>query len=88
MSQLGGELDNADAIILPLNPGNYSSTNPLWYVDIWLEAGEAVEYQYILQQSNGTFTFEGGQPRNMSVGECGSGNITRVDDVFNTTTSA
>jgi len=68
-------------VILPLNPGNYSSRNPQWYVDIWLAAGVTAEYQYVLQQKNGSYTFEAGPRRHLTAGACGSGRVVRVDDV-------
>ena len=80
VTKLGGALNNPKQVILPLNPGNYSSTNPQWYADIWLAAGVTAEYQYVLQQENGTFTFESGATRHLTAGTCGSGRVVRVDD--------
>jgi glucoamylase len=80
-TELGGALNNPAKIILPLNPGNYSSRNPQWFVDIWLPAGVSAEYQYVLQQKNGTYTFEAGPTRHLTAGSCGSGKVVRVDEV-------
>ncbi|KEF52792.1 uncharacterized protein A1O9_11209 [Exophiala aquamarina CBS 119918] len=81
-TKLGNNPGNDSArVILPLNPGNYSSRNPQWYVNIWLAAGVIAEYQYVLQQTNGSYTFEAGPSRHLTASGCGSGHVVRVDDV-------
>jgi hypothetical protein len=79
-TDLGGMLDNSSAIILPLNPGNYTSTNPEWYVDIWLPAGQTFEYQYILQGSDPMWTFEN-VTRTVTNTRCGSSQVVLTEDV-------
>ena len=77
---LGGSLNNESAIILPLNPGNYTSTRPEWYADIWLPAGISIEYQYVLQNSTAaTWTFEN-TTRTVNNTECGSSQIMTTND--------
>ncbi|KIW31506.1 uncharacterized protein PV07_03151 [Cladophialophora immunda] len=79
VTKLGGALNNADDIILPLNPGNYTSTTPQWYVDLWLKAGQTVAYQYVLQ-NGAQWVFEQHPVRTLRVGACGSGRIARAND--------
>ena len=80
VTKLGGALNDAGSVILPLNPGNYTSARHEWFVDIWLAAGKKVAYQYVMQQANGSYTFEGGQPRHVTVPPCGSGKTVTTND--------
>ncbi|OAP54406.1 hypothetical protein AYL99_11507 [Fonsecaea erecta] len=79
VTKLGGALNNPDAIILPLNPGNYTSTTPEWYVDLWLKAGQTVAYQYVMQKGS-EWVFEEHAVRTLRVGGCGSGVVARASD--------
>jgi len=55
---LGGAVNNPDTVILPMNPGRIMPGRPEWYIDIYLPAGIPVEYQYVLQQPNGSLVFD------------------------------
>ncbi|KAK5501693.1 hypothetical protein LTR83_003374 [Exophiala xenobiotica] len=81
VTKLGGVLNDPGSVILPLNPGNYTSERPEWYVDIWLQAGQTVAYQYVLQNGD-EFVFETGQnqDRTVKVPACG-GEMVMTDDV-------
>lgn len=80
VTKLGGRLNDAESVILPLSSGNYTPGNPQWYVDIWLRAGVHVGYQYVLQ--NGVeWVFERGPVRTVRAGACGSGRVVRTNDV-------
>jgi hypothetical protein len=81
VTKLGGTLNDPGNVILPLNPGNYTSERPEWYVDIWLQAGQTVAYQYVLQNGD-VFVFETGQnqDRTVKVPGCGA-EMVRTDDV-------
>ncbi|EXJ58904.1 hypothetical protein A1O7_06334 [Cladophialophora yegresii CBS 114405] len=81
VTKLGGALNNADNIILPLNTGNITSNNPQWYVDIWLRAGQTVGYQYVLQNGS-DWVFERGPVRTVRVPACRSGRPVRTSDSF------
>jgi glucoamylase len=41
------DLNNAQ----PMNPGNYSSTRPLWYGSVFLPAGKTISYVYVRQEN-------------------------------------
>ncbi|MCJ1313723.1 hypothetical protein MMC25_007403 [Agyrium rufum] len=58
---------NADA----LNPGNYTSERPLWYLYIDLPADETVSYNYVRQEGDGSFLYETVN-RTFAVPECGT----------------
>jgi Starch binding domain len=57
-SLFGGAVNNPDTVILPMNPGRITPSRPEWYIDIYLPAGIPVEYQYVLQQPNGSLIFD------------------------------
>ena len=57
-SLLGGTVNDKNKVILPCDPGNYTSTLPEWFADIYLPAGVPVRYQYVNQQSDETLVFE------------------------------
>jgi hypothetical protein len=83
-SLLGGSLNNLSAVILPLNTGNISADAPYWYVDIWLPAGIAIEYEYVLQDTtegaSQLWTFEN-VTRTVTNTDCGSGQTVFTQDV-------
>jgi len=80
---LGGAVNDPDLLILPSNPGNYTSLRSEWFVDIWLPAGQAVEYQYVYQNANGSVVFEN-ITRTAPVPTCG-GKLLTLSDAFSTT---
>jgi len=78
VTRLGGRLNDPGAVILPLNAGNYTWERPEWFVDIWLQAGQTVEYQYVLQ-SGDDYVFEQRAPRIVRTAACGSARV-ETDD--------
>lgn len=81
-SLLGGAVNDPSAVILPMNPGRITPSRPEWFIDIYLPAGVPVEYQYVLQQSNGSFTFDS-TTYVVDVSPCG-GPLVRTQDTFET----
>ena len=79
-SILGGAVGNQADITLPMNPGNYTSARPEWFVDVYLPSSEIVEYQYVLEQSDGSFTFEN-VTRTVQLGPCGMGVVVVTNDL-------
>lgn len=82
VTKLGGRLDDPSAIILPLSAANYTWQRPEWYVDIWLKAGQTVQYQYVLQNGS-DWVFEkraADAKRLVHVGKCGSSRVVEVSD--------
>ena len=65
---------NAD----PLNPGNYTSTNPIWYVYIDVPASTTISYKYLRQESNASYIYETGN-RTFTVPACGVASATETD---------
>jgi hypothetical protein len=80
---LGGATNDPDLLILPCNPGNYTSSRPEWFVDIWLPAGQPVEYQYAYQNANGSVIFKN-KTRTVNVPPCG-GKLLTLSGKFSTT---
>lgn len=79
-TDLGGSLNNASAVILPMNPGNYTTARHEWFVDIWLPAGARIAYQYVMMNSTGTiYTFEN-KTRSVQNSACGSGQVVMTND--------
>jgi Starch binding domain len=79
-SLLGGAVNDPEAIILPMNPGNYTPTRPEWYIDIYLPAGVPVEYQYVNLQPNGSSIFDN-VTYVVDVSPCG-GPLVMTDELF------
>lgn len=79
-TDLGGSVNNQSVIILPMNPGNYTSARAEWFSDIWLPAGMTFEYQYVQQnQTSSTYVFEN-VTRTLHSSACGSGLIVYTND--------
>ena len=68
------DTSNAD----PLNPGNYTSDRPLWYLYIDLPASSTVSYSYVRQESDGSYLYETGN-RTLVMPTCGSASLTEED---------
>jgi glucoamylase len=79
VTQLGGALDDPADVILALDPGNYTSERPEWYVDVWLAAGQTVAYRYVLQDGS-QYVFEKDENRTVHVAPCGSSQVVTTDD--------
>ena len=74
-SALGSWVEsNAD----PMNPGNYTSTRPEWYVNLDLPASATVSYKYLRQEPNSSFIYETGN-RTFAVPACGVETATEQD---------
>ena len=58
-----------------LNAANYTSDNPLWYIDLPLPPDTAVAYQYVRQESDGSFLYEN-VTRTVVTGGCAEGGAT------------
>ena len=67
-------IGNAD----PLNPSNYSSTRPEWYVNLDLPASTTVSYKYVRQEPNSSFIYETGN-RTFAVPACAAMTATEED---------
>ncbi len=63
-----------------MNPGRITPSRPEWFIDIYLPAGVSVEYQYVLQQTDGSFTFDD-TTYVVNVSSCG-GLLVRTGDTF------
>lgn len=57
-SLLGGAVNNKYALIQPMLPGHLNSTDNQWYVDMFLPAGVALNYQYVMIEPDGVLYFE------------------------------
>ena len=71
-----GDWDTSNAD--PLNPGNYTSKRPLWYVYLDLPADSTISYSYVRQESNGNYLYETGN-RTVTVPACNSTSVTQED---------
>jgi glucoamylase len=68
-----GAWDLANAELM--NPGNYSSTRPLWYGRVFLPAGQAISYVYVRQENcDQPYIYESIN-RTLTVPTCGSPGI-------------
>ena len=56
-----------------LSAGNYTASNPEWYVEVTLPVGTSFEYKFIKVESDGSVTWESDPNREYTVpeGECG-----------------
>ena len=71
-----GDWDTSNAD--PLNPGNYTSERPLWYVYLDLPADTTVSYSYVRQESDGSYLYETGN-RTVTVPACKGTSVTQED---------
>ena len=62
----------------PMNPGNYSSTRPEWYINLDLPASTTVSYKYVRQEPNSSFIYETGN-RTFAVPSCAAMTATEED---------
>ncbi|KAI0831613.1 carbohydrate-binding module family 20 protein [Hypoxylon sp. FL0890] len=73
-----GNWDTSDAVAL--SASSYTSSDPLWKVTITLPAGQAIQYKYILVDTDGSITWESDPNRSYTVPEsCATSTIKDVD---------
>ncbi|OTA96435.1 carbohydrate-binding module family 20 protein, partial [Hypoxylon sp. CO27-5] len=66
-----GNWDSSKAVTL--SSSSYTSSNPLWKATVNLPAGQAVQYKYILVDTDGSITWEADPSRTYNVAEsCGN----------------
>lgn len=64
---------------IPMNAGKYSTADPLWYANVYLDAGETVSYTYVRQQDCGQGYLYETMNRTISVPACGGAAVTTED---------
>ncbi|KAI1639377.1 Six-hairpin glycosidase-like protein [Biscogniauxia mediterranea] len=62
-----------------LNANQYTSTNPLWTTTITLPAGQALQYKYIVVNTDGSVTWEADPNRSYTVARSCSSTATKSD---------
>ncbi|KAI0143938.1 starch binding domain-containing protein [Hypoxylon sp. NC0597] len=63
-----------------LSSSSYTSSNPLWKATVNLPAGQAVQYKYILVDTDGSMTWEADPSRTYNVAES-SANLTSANEI-------
>ncbi|MCJ1352530.1 MAG: hypothetical protein MMC33_002514 [Icmadophila ericetorum] len=63
----------------PMNAQNYSSTRPLWYAFLNLPASQKISYNYLRQESDGSYLYETIN-RTYTVPACGYNGTPMVED--------
>ncbi|KAI1139661.1 carbohydrate-binding module family 20 protein [Hypoxylon sp. FL0543] len=73
-----GNWDTSKAVAL--SASSYTSSNPLWKATITLPAGQAIQYKYILVDTDGSVTWESDPNRSYSVPKsCATSTVKDVD---------
>ncbi|KAI1388318.1 carbohydrate-binding module family 20 protein [Hypoxylon trugodes] len=72
-----GNWDTSKAVAL--SASSYTSNNPLWKATITLPAGQAIQYKYIVVNTDGSITWESDPNRSYSVPKSCSTTSTKTD---------
>ncbi|KAI1815674.1 family 15 glycosyl hydrolase [Poronia punctata] len=72
-----GAWDTDEAVAL--SAGNYTSSNPVWTVTITLKPGQAIEYKYIVVNTDGSVVWEADPNHSYKVAAGCSATATRTD---------
>ena len=62
----------------PMNPLNYTSERPLWFLQIDLPVEQTISYNYVRKEDDGSYLYENVN-RTITVPACGADGIVKED---------